>query len=239
MSSNHGRDFRSVVRVDDTGEWSGLVEADNHDLSVLPSPDGSRLLIVRHADGGDELAIHASDGQWINDVALPGRGVATAVWSPDSALLAVGVNTPTSPGDVFLVDAASGTTRTLVDGTEQMSPELKEQLTEPTSVRIPTRDGESIPCFVYSPENAGDAFRTTDAGRAGVAARMGAVGLCRPYPISDPNLFAHRDHAICAGRTGDLDPTTVYGGNPRGVVRFEVRLVRDDGPLGGWAGGSR
>jgi acetyl esterase/lipase len=154
MSSNHGRDFRSVVRVDDSGEWSGLVEADNHDLSVLPSPDGSRLLIVRHADGGDELAIHASDGQWINDVALPGRGVATAVWSPDSALLAVGVNTPTSPGDVFLVDAASGTTRTLVDGTEQMSPELKEQLTEPTSVRIPTRDGESIPCFVYSPENA-------------------------------------------------------------------------------------
>ncbi|NED94597.1 S9 family peptidase [Phytoactinopolyspora alkaliphila] len=154
MSSNHGRDFRSVVRVDGPGEWTPLVESDEHDLAVLPSPDASRLLIVRHADGSDELAIHGPDGAWITDVGLPGRGVATAVWSPDSAVLAVGLNTPTSPGDIFLVDGVDGRVRTLVDGTEQMGPELKQQLTEPVSVRIPTRDGEAIPCFMYTPPAA-------------------------------------------------------------------------------------
>lgn len=85
---------------------------------------------------------------------------------------------------------------------------------------------------LLSPENSGDAFRTTDAARAGVAARMHVVGLCRPYPSTDPNLFAHRNSAICGGSVGSLDPSSVYGGNLRNVVRFEVRLVRDEGPLG-------
>nr|WP_281352259.1 alpha/beta fold hydrolase [Phytoactinopolyspora alkaliphila] len=35
-----------------------------------------------------------------------------------------------------------------------MGPELKQQLTEPVSVRIPTRDGEAIPCFMYTPPAA-------------------------------------------------------------------------------------
>jgi dipeptidyl aminopeptidase/acylaminoacyl peptidase len=151
MSSNHGRDFRSVVRADGAGSWDTLLASDDHDVSVLPSPDGSRFLITRHVDGGDDLALHNPEGEWRAAIALPGSGVVTAVWSPDSALLAIGLNTPTSPGDVLLVDASSGAVRTLVEGTEQMTPPLREALVVPISVHIPTRDGEAIPCFVYSP----------------------------------------------------------------------------------------
>ncbi|NDL57124.1 prolyl oligopeptidase family serine peptidase [Phytoactinopolyspora sp. XMNu-373] len=153
MSSNHGRDFRSVVRVDSSGTWTTLLESDEHDISVLPSPDGSRLLMFRHIDGGTELAIHRADGELETEIALPRFGVAAAMWSPDSALLAVGLNTPTSPGDVLLVDASNGEIRMLVDGTEQMTPQMRVALVEPDSVRIPTRDGELIPCFVYRPSD--------------------------------------------------------------------------------------
>jgi hypothetical protein len=85
MSSNHGRDFRAVVRADAAGSWETVVASDDHDISVIPSPDGSRLLIIRHIDGGDRLAIHDSVGTWRTDVALPGDGVAAAVWAPNSA----------------------------------------------------------------------------------------------------------------------------------------------------------
>jgi dipeptidyl aminopeptidase/acylaminoacyl peptidase len=152
MSSNHGRDFRAVVRADAAGSWETVVASDDHDISVIPSPDASRLLIIRHIDGGDRLAIHDSDGTWRTDVALPGDGVAAAVWSPNSTRLAVGLITPTSPGDVLVADVATGDVRTLVDGTAQMSTELRGILVEPTSVLIPARDGESIPCFVYAPK---------------------------------------------------------------------------------------
>ncbi|WP_205856314.1 alpha/beta hydrolase family protein, partial [Phytoactinopolyspora endophytica] len=152
MASNHGRDFQAVVQVEPSGRWTTLIDSDDHDVSALPSPDGSRLLIARHIDGGDELAIHGPDGRRLTTVELPGRGVVSAVWSPGSALLAVGLVTPTSPGDVLLVDASDGTVRTLVDGMAQITPQMRDALVEPASVRIPTRDGESIPCFVYAPQ---------------------------------------------------------------------------------------
>lgn len=154
MSSNHGRDFRAVVTVDGAGAWTTLLAADDHDISVVPSPDGSRTLIVRHVDGADELALHSRDGHLIGELALPRRGVATAVWSPDSTFVAVGLNAPTTPGDVLLVDVENEAVRTLVDGAAQMTDELRSALVEPTSVRIPTRDGEHVPCFVYAPGEA-------------------------------------------------------------------------------------
>ncbi|AYY15687.1 S9 family peptidase [Actinobacteria bacterium YIM 96077] len=151
MSSNHGRDFRAVVKVDGAQNWTTLLASDEHDVSARPSPDGSRLLIIRNVDGGDELAIHGPDGEWQADIPLVRNGVVTAAWSQDSAFLAIGVDSPTSPGDVLLFDTSTGELRTLVDGTEQMTPELRDALIDPTSVLVPARDGEMIPCYVYSP----------------------------------------------------------------------------------------
>jgi dipeptidyl aminopeptidase/acylaminoacyl peptidase len=155
MSSNHGRDFRAVVQVDPSGAWRTLVAADDHDVSVHPSPDGGQLLIVRHVDGAHQLSLHGPDGVLRTALPLPGSGVATPVWSADGAALAIGLSTPTSPGDVLVVDLAAGTVRTLVDGANQATARtggrLSGRLVEPLSVGIPTRDGETIPCFVYLP----------------------------------------------------------------------------------------
>ncbi len=151
MSSNHARDFRSVVRVDGEDRWQTLVAADDHDLSVVPSPDGRHLLVVRHIDGAHELALHAPDGQLRTPITLPRRGVVTPVWSPESNLLAVGLTSPTSPGDILVVDPATGQVRMVVDGTAQLTPARRAALVEPVSAGIPTRDGETVPCLVYHP----------------------------------------------------------------------------------------
>ena len=92
----------------------------------------------------------------------------------------------------------------------------------------PSDDGFGL----FSPENYGDTFRTTDSQQFAVAQRMTQAALCRPYPLSDPNLFVHQDSSICAGQTGNLTPSLVYGGDLRSIVRFEVRLIPDEGELG-------
>lgn len=156
MASNHGRDFQAVVRVEESGEWRTVLEAADHDVSALPAPDGSGLLVIRNIDGAHELAVHEMDGRLRTRIETPRPGVATAVWSRNAAYIAVGLSSPTSPGDVLLVDATTGDVRLLVDGTDQMSRAMRGALAEPTSVRIPARDGESIPCFVYQPAEAVD-----------------------------------------------------------------------------------
>jgi dipeptidyl aminopeptidase/acylaminoacyl peptidase len=181
MSSNHGRDFRAVVRVDPRGNWQTLVAADDHDVSVHPSPDGGHLLIVRNVDGAHELALHGPDGEFRAALTLPGSGVTSPVWSADGAALAIGLSTPTSPGDVLGVDPVAGTVRSLVDGANQVVPRtgarLSGRLAEPLSVNIPTRDGETIPCFVYLPpepvpELAGSVVVNIHGGPEGQAQRQ-------------------------------------------------------------------
>jgi hypothetical protein len=86
---------------------------------------------------------------------------------------------------------------------------------------------------LFSPENYGEAIRVrAGSHRDHVANRQGQVGLCRPYPENDPGLFALRTSLICAGRTGDLSPQQVFGGDLRSIVRFEVELIPDEGELG-------
>jgi len=151
LSSNSGREMAAVVRLTVDGTRTSLVESDEHDLHPVVAPDGRTMLVAAGVDGGHEIALHGIDGGSRRPVSLDARGVCTAVWSADSRWLAIGLVSPTRPGDVLLLDAASAHLRTLVDGTEQLAPVVADALVEPSSHRIPARDGESIPCFVYSP----------------------------------------------------------------------------------------
>ncbi|HYJ70222.1 MAG TPA: S9 family peptidase, partial [Nocardioidaceae bacterium] len=90
MASNHDREFSAVVRVDPDGTWNWLVEADDHDLSVSPSPDGQRLLVTHHIDGGCVLAMHDADGTHRFDVELPAYGVTATRWSAGGRYVAIG-----------------------------------------------------------------------------------------------------------------------------------------------------
>src|SRR5690606_13953557 len=149
MSSNRGRDMRAIVTVDAAGSWTTKLADDEHDIDVVPSPDGQRWLILRNVDGADALELYdAEQGRPGTEIVLPSSGVVEAVWSPDSSWVALGLNSPTSPGDIYVVDASTGAVRTVVDGATQLDATVRSALVEPVSVRVPARDGEKIPCFV-------------------------------------------------------------------------------------------
>jgi len=155
MASNHGREFTAVVRVDESGAWTWLLEADDHDINVTPSPDGRHLLVTHETDGGSALAIHDADGTHRYDVSLPAYGAAGGVWSDGGRYVAIALVAPTLPGAVLRLDVESGEVETLVYAADDIPSDIRSALVEPTSHRVPTRDGEQIPCFVYTPRDGG------------------------------------------------------------------------------------
>jgi hypothetical protein len=40
LTSDHEREFHAVLRLDEDGTWTSLVDADDHDVSARLSPDG-------------------------------------------------------------------------------------------------------------------------------------------------------------------------------------------------------
>ncbi|RKT84127.1 Dipeptidyl aminopeptidase/acylaminoacyl peptidase [Saccharopolyspora antimicrobica] len=154
-TTNFERDRTGVARIDpDTGTRTWLVTSDEHDLTGWPSPDGSTLLVQANDDGAGRLALHdAATGERRHEVHLPADGwcafpLPQPVWSPDSRFVALTFTAPAIPGDVLLVDATTGECRALTDSAAQLAGELPVQ---PTTHRVPTRDGERLPCFRYSP----------------------------------------------------------------------------------------
>ncbi|SDS84080.1 S9 family peptidase [Microlunatus soli] len=150
MSSNHDREFTAIYRVSQGGAiWQPLLGSDDHDLRASVSPDATVMAVGHHRDGADEISIHDIDGTFRAAVTLPEPGVPAAVWAPDASRFALLVSSPTDPGSIFSVDARSGELTTVVDGREQLPDDLP--LSAPTVHRVPTPDGEQIPCFVYPP----------------------------------------------------------------------------------------
>jgi dipeptidyl aminopeptidase/acylaminoacyl peptidase len=157
LMSDHDREFHAVLRLDD-GTWTTLVEEADHDLGASVSPDGSLMVVSHHLDGLDRLTVHRTDGSHVADVDLEPVVPMSLVWAPDSSAFAVTAMTPTDPGSIVRVDARTGTSAVLVDGREGVRAEVRDRLVSPSVHRIPTPDGEEIPCFRYAaPENASGA----------------------------------------------------------------------------------
>jgi acetyl esterase/lipase len=155
VTTDRGRDFTGIARLDlGTGDRSWLVTDDTCDLAAWPSPNGRLLLVEASVDGGSRLALHdARTGELLHPVPLPGQGTAVAgvapmnepVWSPDGARIALSFSSPVLPGDVLVVQTASGAVTTLASSAVDLAPP------ELTSHRVPTPDGEQVPCFVFAP----------------------------------------------------------------------------------------
>jgi dipeptidyl aminopeptidase/acylaminoacyl peptidase len=150
LSSDHDREFHAILRLDRQGVWTTLVEEDDHDVRAQLSPDGSVMVVAHHVDGLDRFAVHRPDGGHVTDVDLPPVAPASVVWAPDSSAFAITAVTPTDPGSVLHVEALTGEVSVLVDGRQGVPAEVRGRLVVPTSHRIPTPDGEEIPCFRYA-----------------------------------------------------------------------------------------
>ncbi|MGH3357569.1 MAG: prolyl oligopeptidase family serine peptidase [Nocardioidaceae bacterium] len=157
MSSNHDRDHRAIVRIRPDGTWTWIVESEEHDLDVYPSPDGVVLLVAERIDGGTRLAVHDADGRHVRDVPLPADGVVSATWSPDSSRVVLGLNAPRTPGDVLSLDITSGEAVIVASSAAGAPDGMIDQLVEPTAHRITAADEEEIPCFVYRPPDDAEA----------------------------------------------------------------------------------
>ncbi|SHE70576.1 S9 family peptidase [Streptoalloteichus hindustanus] len=160
VTTDRGRDLLGVARYELADEsWSWLVTSDQHELTGWLSPDGRLLLVETNDDGVARLSLHDADtGAKRHDVRLPGAGwvsfpLPEPIWSPDSRYVALTYSSPVTPGDVLLLDAHTGQVRTLTDSAAQLG---GEPLVEPTAHRVPTPDGESVPCAVYAPVGTGD-----------------------------------------------------------------------------------
>jgi dipeptidyl aminopeptidase/acylaminoacyl peptidase len=154
VTSDHDREFHAVLRLDHDGTWSTLVEDDGHDVSARLSPDGRVMVVANHLDGLDRLAVHGVDGDLVAAVDLDPVVPMSVVWAPDSSAFAVTAVTPTDPGSIVRVDATTGAATVLVDGRSGVPADVRDRLVTPTVHRIPTPDGESVPCFRYAaPDN--------------------------------------------------------------------------------------
>ena len=176
VTTNAGRDRTGIARIDpDTGAYEWLVRDEHHDLTGWLSPDGATLLVHANDDGASRLSLHdAATGQLRSPVRLPAEGWCTyplpdPVWSPDSREVVLSFGSATTPGDVLAINAGTGAVRQLTDSAAQLA---GEALVEPTAHRVPTPDGERIPCLVHTPRNPdGSAVLLLHGGPEGQSVR--------------------------------------------------------------------
>jgi dipeptidyl aminopeptidase/acylaminoacyl peptidase len=123
------------------------------------SPDGQFLAFVSNTNGTTRLTVVSSDGGSARVLVDPELGVVSKpVWSPDGKYLAYILQTPTSPGDLWLVSLEGGELRQLTSS--PLSQILEGRLTNPEKVTYPSFDGLEIPAYLYAPPNRkpGDRF---------------------------------------------------------------------------------
>jgi dipeptidyl aminopeptidase/acylaminoacyl peptidase len=154
FSSNNDREFTGVARYDlATGERTWLVTDDTADLLGWLSPDGALLLVERNDDGASTLALHdAITGAHLRDLTLPDTGSITNSrwpdprWAPDGRSIVMSISGTAIPSDVLSADVGTGSVRALTHSAAALG---DEHPAAPEQHRIPTPDGEQIPCLVY------------------------------------------------------------------------------------------
>lgn len=150
LTSNHDREFHGIFRVGlDGTDWHLLVGSNDHDLHGWVAPDASAILVGREVEGALTLALHDIDGGHRLDLDVPALGMPSVTWSADASHLVVSGSAPTEPGAIYLVDLTDGSHRVLASSAAELDPGLREGFATPTVHRVPTADGEQIPCFVY------------------------------------------------------------------------------------------
>jgi dipeptidyl aminopeptidase/acylaminoacyl peptidase len=158
FTSNNGREFTGIARFElASGELTWLITRDGADLTGWLSPDGTTFLVEDNADGASALALHdAATGAHVQDVALPAPGSVTdhrasPRWAPDSATIAMSVSGAETPGDVLLAERDPARVRQLTSSARTFG---GGHPATPEPHRVPTEDGETVPCLVYRSADA-------------------------------------------------------------------------------------
>jgi protease II len=222
VTTDRERDLTGLARYELASRaWSWLVTDEAHDVTGWLAPDSSTLIVVTNVDGESRVTLHDPSGAHRQDIALPtigcveGHPLPAPHWSSDGRTVALSFSGVTVPGDVLRLDVASGEVTALTDSA---APIAGFGLAEPQSIRIPTPDGEQIPCFVY--RAAGGAVNDRQVGSVN-----GATGLAGSSVLSihggpegqSKRIFSPIISGLC------LAGHTVLVPNVRGSVGYGKR----------------
>jgi dipeptidyl aminopeptidase/acylaminoacyl peptidase len=148
-----GGEFHRLVRIDlDSGErrvFSGAIPWDAGDVQVQPG--GPLVAVLTNEAGVGVLRLY--DGRTGSEVRAPRlpSGVPSNIrWRPDGTELALQLETPTRPNDVYTVELESGRVERWTEsetGGVDLPPDV-----EPELVWMKSFDGTDISAFVYRPD---------------------------------------------------------------------------------------
>ena len=162
MATNRDREARGLAHMDvPGGEITWLAQPAWDVEAVALSPDGTRIAYAVNEAGYSKLLLR--DVAAGVDVPLDGlgstpgtlqdpKGSATIAWSPDGGRLALTVNSPVAPPDVWIYDLAADAARRLTLSDSGGVP--SDSFVGPRPVRFPTFDGRDVPAFLYAPRSA-------------------------------------------------------------------------------------
>jgi dipeptidyl aminopeptidase/acylaminoacyl peptidase len=147
-------DFNQLMKLGADGKMQPLAKDLRWDVEQLAvSSDGARVAFTTDEDGASRLyTIEA--GSAPHAVLLPRNAVVAALEFPRGRadLLALSFNTATQPTDAYQLDLKSGQlvrwTRSETGGIDS------SQFVDATLVRYPSKDGFTVPAFLYKPRAA-------------------------------------------------------------------------------------
>ena len=136
-----------------SGEKSPLIEADWDVSFVFDSPTGRYLVSAINADAVTELTITDNQtGEAVELTNIPDGEVGQVRFNRDESGIAFGVNTDTSPFNLYMADLDDGAATRL---TSALPEEIDESdLVTAEIVRYESFDGVEIPSVFYMPKQA-------------------------------------------------------------------------------------
>lgn len=156
--TNEGNDFQYLARYEvATGKRDTVERADWDVMYAYFSKHGKYLVIGINNDGRTEIRVYEAATHRRVSLPTPPAGDVTGITiAPSERLMAYYVNGSRAPGNLFLMNLATGAARQL---TQNLSPDLDAaNLVDAAVVRFASYDSVQIPTLLYRPHQvaAGD-----------------------------------------------------------------------------------
>jgi dipeptidyl aminopeptidase/acylaminoacyl peptidase len=148
FATSSGRDTVAIARFELAARaWRYVIE-DDWDLECVGG--GGILAVHANVDGYSRLDVYDLEtASLARRVELPDQGMLqTLVVSPGGRHLALGLSSPRTTWDAWLVDTGTGAPERL---TRSPTAVAREELADATLARFSSFDGESIPYLTYHP----------------------------------------------------------------------------------------
>ena len=161
VSSDVGRDRTGLFRHDLSTATTTPVDGvgEEWDVEAVSSDDGTTVLVIENCDGAHRMRLFdPGSGYLTGEVPTvePGVVASHAISPPrlpgDGSKIYYSLSTPRRPGDVWVNDRGTATTRQLTENPSAIDPAA---LVAPVSETIRSFDTESVPLSVYRPQAPG------------------------------------------------------------------------------------